>query len=264
MSEPAEAKVRRIFAAFNEGDIEYFVAAMHPEIVFVPLLTSAAVAGSEPYRGRDGMRRYMTDARTWARGTIELTSVFDFGDTVVAHAQMRVTPHGGPETALAAIYVARLRDGLIVDLITVADGAAAQGTLDLESTPALRDLVLALPAAPASVPVARRAALAWAGAAGCPDTDGVALAVTEAATNVVLHAYLDDSSPGLLEVHGQRDGSGVVISIQDTGRGLMPRLDSPGLGVGLAMMQHYAAEVTFVGPPQRERGTEVRLAFACE
>jgi serine/threonine-protein kinase RsbW len=258
----AESLVRQMFAAFNEGDIERFVAGMHPEIVFVPLLTSAAI-GSEPYRGRDGMRQYLRDAFTWAEGRIDLTAMQDFGDTVVAHAQIRVTPNEGEATTLAAIYVARLRDGLVVDLVTLADGAAAQRSLTLDTAPAVGQLDLSLPASAASVPVARRAARAYATAAGCGDTDGVALAVTEAATNVVLHAYIDQVTPGLLEVQGRRDSGGLVISVQDTGRGLLPRLDSPGLGVGLAMMQHFAAEVTFVGPPQRPRGTEVRLIFPC-
>jgi serine/threonine-protein kinase RsbW len=257
----AETLVRQMFAAFNEGDMERFVAGMHPDIVFVPLLTSAAM-GSEPYRGREGMRRYLKDAFTWANGRIDLTSMQDFGDTVIAHAQIRVTPNEGEATTLGAIYVARLRDGLVADLVTLADGAAAQPTFTLDTAP-VGLLDLSLPASAASVPVARRAARAYATAAGCGDTDGVALAVTEAATNVVLHAYIDQATPGLLELHGRRDAGDVVISVQDTGRGLLPRLDSPGLGVGLAMMQHFAAEVTFVGPPQRPRGTEVRLVFPC-
>jgi anti-sigma regulatory factor (Ser/Thr protein kinase) len=68
----------------------------------------------------------------------------------------------------------------------------------------------------------------------------VALAVSEAATNVVLHAYVDRERPGefrvvaeVLEEVGARD---LQVCVDDDGRGMMPRFDSPGAGMGLPII----------------------------
>ena len=93
------------------------------------------------------------------------------------------------------------------------------------------------------------------------DAEGVAdvrLAVTEAATNAVLHAYAE--SEGELRVTAvTRDGE-LAIVIADTGPGLVERHDSPGLGVGLAVMASLTARLKIVSHP---RGTAVHMAFPC-
>jgi anti-sigma regulatory factor (Ser/Thr protein kinase) len=63
----------------------------------------------------------------------------------------------------------------------------------------------------------------------------VALVLTEAAANVVVHAY-DGPSPGLLYTHAGLSGSSLVLDVCDAGRGMMPNPSSPGLGVGLALI----------------------------
>lgn len=57
--------VRRAFAAFEQRDPEALIALCSPDIVFEPV-TARLIAGGEPYRGHDGMRRYLDDvARVW-------------------------------------------------------------------------------------------------------------------------------------------------------------------------------------------------------
>jgi anti-sigma regulatory factor (Ser/Thr protein kinase) len=69
----------------------------------------------------------------------------------------------------------------------------------------------------------------------------IALVVSEAANNVVLHAYLDAESGPLL-VAATLTGSELAVSVTDSGRGMLPRLDSPGLGFGVALMTRFADE----------------------
>jgi|tagenome__1003787_1003787.scaffolds.fasta_scaffold20949800_4 serine/threonine-protein kinase RsbW len=68
----------------------------------------------------------------------------------------------------------------------------------------------------------------------------VALAVSEAVTNVVLHAYVDRDEPGEVrvcaEVLDDADGGDLRVSVEDDGRGMMPRFDSPGAGMGLPII----------------------------
>ena len=57
--------VRRAFAAFEARDAGALVALCAPDVVFEPV-TARIAAGGEPYRGHEGMRRYLEDvARVW-------------------------------------------------------------------------------------------------------------------------------------------------------------------------------------------------------
>jgi anti-sigma regulatory factor (Ser/Thr protein kinase) len=67
----------------------------------------------------------------------------------------------------------------------------------------------------------------------------VALVVTEAAANVVVHAYAE-TTPGLLYALACLAGPNLTIDIFDRGRGMVPNMQSPGLGVGLALMAQLA------------------------
>ncbi|HEY2282664.1 MAG TPA: ATP-binding protein [Solirubrobacteraceae bacterium] len=87
----------------------------------------------------------------------------------------------------------------------------------------------------------------------------VRLAVTEACSNVVVHAYADDA-PGPLEVLATvRDGALTVI-VRDEGPGIAPHPDSPGLGLGLPLIASLAESVQ-LGRDEQER-TEVCMTFS--
>jgi anti-sigma regulatory factor (Ser/Thr protein kinase) len=117
-----------------------------------------------------------------------------------------------------------------------------------------------MPGTPLGVRMVRQEMTAIA--AGCGmDADGVAdvrLAVTEAATNAVMHAYAE--TEGELSVSAvARDGE-LAIVIGDAGAGFVDRRDSPGLGVGLSIIATVAGRLRIVSHPG---GTEIHMAFPC-
>jgi anti-sigma regulatory factor (Ser/Thr protein kinase) len=96
---------------------------------------------------------------------------------------------------------------------------------------------------------------------GAADPNAVALAVTEAITNAVVHAYVDRPEPGDIEVIVQRlPDEGIEILVCDEGRGMMPRADSPGIGLGLPMVATLAER--FEVQARAGGGTRVLMAFA--
>jgi serine/threonine-protein kinase RsbW len=78
---------------------------------------------------------------------------------------------------------------------------------------------------------------------GPPAVDAVKLAVSEAATNVVVHAYADTDQPGLIEVEATHQAGELRVSVADTGPGLQPGDGRPGLGLGLAIIKQLASHV---------------------
>jgi serine/threonine-protein kinase RsbW/stage II sporulation protein AB (anti-sigma F factor) len=105
----------------------------------------------------------------------------------------------------------------------------------------------------------RREVAAFAGRVGMSD-DGVGdiqLAVSEAATNAVVHAYRE--TEGQLHVRAHVDGTELIVVVSDTGPGLEPRADSPGLGLGMPLMATVTTRFQVVS---KGRGTEVHMVFA--
>jgi serine/threonine-protein kinase RsbW len=97
---------------------------------------------------------------------------------------------------------------------------------------------------PASVPQARRALECIAVEAGaCRGTvEAVRLAVSEACTNVVQHAYRD-CIPGRMRIQASVDDRAMSVMVCDDGGGVRPRTDSPGLGLGLGLMAAMADDM---------------------
>lgn len=122
-------------------------------------------------------------------------------------------------------------------------------------------LSLEMPATPESLPLVRQALTGMAAAVGMGEQilDDVKVAVTEAATNVVLHAY--DVHRGPLFVDVWHPGPEVVVRVADEGEGMRPRLERrrPGLGLGLRMIALLAEEMSIA--TDGERGTRVWMAF---
>jgi anti-sigma regulatory factor (Ser/Thr protein kinase) len=108
---------------------------------------------------------------------------------------------------------------------------------------------------------ARRAVVDWA-ARHVEDRallSDIALAVTEAATNAVLHAYRDREEPGKVCIRAERDGEHLCVYVLDEGTGLSPRVDSPGLGLGLGLIAQVADSADVRAP--ESGGTEVVMRF---
>jgi serine/threonine-protein kinase RsbW/stage II sporulation protein AB (anti-sigma F factor) len=88
----------------------------------------------------------------------------------------------------------------------------------------------------------------------------VALAVSEALNNVVLHAYRDGVRGGRMSLTASLNGGGaLVIVIEDDGVGLIPDPQSTGLGLGLAIMRRVTDALDL---DAGERGGRVCLHFA--
>jgi anti-sigma regulatory factor (Ser/Thr protein kinase) len=122
------------------------------------------------------------------------------------------------------------------------------------------DMELALPARATNIAVIRHAF----GALGeVFDVDeeilsNIRLAVTEACTNVVVHAYPHDQE-GQLEVRATLRGGELEVVVRDEGPGIGPRPNSPGLGLGLPLIVSLTQSVQ-LGRDEKER-TEVRMTF---
>ncbi len=117
-------------------------------------------------------------------------------------------------------------------------------------------------AATADAPAVARRAVCQA-LEGLPlDLVAVELVVSEAVTNVVIHAYRDRATPldpGRARVSLSVAPEGLSVSVEDDGLGMGPRFDSPGAGLGLLVMTGLCAELRFV---RRHRGTRVVAHFA--
>jgi anti-sigma regulatory factor (Ser/Thr protein kinase) len=122
------------------------------------------------------------------------------------------------------------------------------------------DLELKLPARAENVAVVRHAFGGFAEALNVDEQTlaDIKLAVTEACTNVVIHAYERDDT-GDLEVDASIDDQRLTVVIRDNGRGIVPRPDSPGLGLGLPLIATLA-ETLELGKDGTEH-TEVRMTF---
>jgi serine/threonine-protein kinase RsbW len=120
-------------------------------------------------------------------------------------------------------------------------------------------------ATPLAVGEARSAAREAARFAGADRTllASVALCVTEAMTNAVLHAYRDAAQVGEVEVELSAEDGRLDICVRDHGSGLRSRDDSPGAGFGLAILDQLTSELTVTSGSDGV-GTQVSMRFEFE
>jgi serine/threonine-protein kinase RsbW len=123
------------------------------------------------------------------------------------------------------------------------------------------DMELALPARAENIAIVRHAfgALGEAYALDSQTLSDIRLAVTEACTNVVVHAY-PDGREGPMVVIATLLGEELAVVVRDEGAGIGPRPDSPGLGLGLPLIASLAESVQ-LGRDGDEH-TEVRMTFS--
>jgi anti-sigma regulatory factor (Ser/Thr protein kinase) len=123
------------------------------------------------------------------------------------------------------------------------------------------DVSLTLPARAENVAVVRHVLGAFAESLRLPYEliEDLRLAVTEACTNVVRHAY-PDGIPGAVEVTVQPGEEEVRVVVSDHGRGIGTSSDTSGPGLGLPLVAAIAATVDLQSSPGA--GTRVAMTFA--
>ena len=130
-----------------------------------------------------------------------------------------------------------------------------------EPTP--KPIRLVLPARPETIAQVRHTAEKVAEDVRLPrrTIDDIRLAVTEACTNVVRHAY----EPGghaepELEVAIEPAPGALRVVVEDRGRGLGTSTDVAGPGLGLSLIAALASRLEV--EPGRGRGTRLSMSFA--
>jgi serine/threonine-protein kinase RsbW len=122
-----------------------------------------------------------------------------------------------------------------------------------------RELELSAAARPDEIGSLRHALCEWLAAAGAgqDEVEDVSLAVDEAMTNAVEHAYRKGEE-GALAVRARREGDGVVaVAVRDFGHGDWRTPPArPGRGCGISLMQRLMDSVEVSWTP---KGTEVVL-----
>lgn len=115
------------------------------------------------------------------------------------------------------------------------------------------------PAGPGAPRVARRAVQEFLRGADPGALADVLLAVSEVVTNCVVHGYRN-APAGEVELEVRRHGDHLELSVADAGGGMAPRLDSPGLGLGLPLVSQVAERVDITAP--ENGGTLVSMRFS--
>jgi serine/threonine-protein kinase RsbW len=124
------------------------------------------------------------------------------------------------------------------------------------------DVRIEVPATANEVGLIRRSVLEAAETQGFDPAlrDDIGLAVSEACANVVMHAYRDEPAPGPLTVEIHSTNGEFVVVVSDEGLGIAPRTDSPGLGLGLALIARLAHRLE-IGANGGD-GAKLTMAFA--
>jgi anti-sigma regulatory factor (Ser/Thr protein kinase) len=121
-----------------------------------------------------------------------------------------------------------------------------------------------LRATPDSVGRLRRGVTDFARAHGAAQDAlaSVRLAVSEAITNAVLHAYRDAPEPGPVLVTATVEERALLVTVSDEGCGMNARFDSPGLGHGMALMAMHSDTFALGARANGNSGVVLRMRFA--
>ena len=115
-------------------------------------------------------------------------------------------------------------------------------------------------ATPQSIAPLRHAVtdLAARGGATAGQCENIALAVSEALTNVVQHAYPQQPAPGVVALQAALVDGSLEVDFCDEGAGMPPPADHPATGLGLALIAKVADRLEL---REMTPGTRVRMTF---
>jgi anti-sigma regulatory factor (Ser/Thr protein kinase) len=124
------------------------------------------------------------------------------------------------------------------------------------------DVRLTLPARPENVGVIRHVLGAFAESLQLPAelVADMRLAVTEACTNVVRHAY-HDGETGPIDVVIRPGQDRLELIVSDRGRGIGPSPDVDGPGLGLPLIAALSDTLDIQRGPSR--GSRLSMVFSC-
>lgn len=120
----------------------------------------------------------------------------------------------------------------------------------------LSEVDLELPADATSVAEARGSVAELARTVDGP-VQSISLATSEAVTNCVIHAFRGRDA-GRITVHAWIERDAIVVRVTDDGIGMVPNLDTPGLGLGTSLISQVSREAKF---ESSEQGTTVTMTF---
>ena len=120
----------------------------------------------------------------------------------------------------------------------------------------------AAPASAESVGELRQAVVDFASEHGVPEQrlSDIRLAVSEAVTNAVVHAFRGRPQGTVIASVSLSDAEWVEVRVTDDGSGMAPRDDSPGMGLGLPLIRRLADQFEHRRPPD-SAGTELWMRF---
>ena len=123
------------------------------------------------------------------------------------------------------------------------------------------DIRLTLPARAENIALVRHVIGALAESLALPPKtiEDIRLAVTEACTNVVRHAYRDRPDEGPLEIVVEPENDCLTVVVADRGRGILPNPSSEGPGLGLPLIAALADALEIEHSPQR--GSRLSMQF---
>jgi ketosteroid isomerase-like protein len=116
MSQANVDRLRVALEAWNDADLDAYLAATNPDLVFY---TSGAYLSHDPvYRGHDGLRKFWeTFHDAWERLDIDVARLEDLDDRVLALGTFdAVGRKSGVRVRREFANLARFADGLIVEL----------------------------------------------------------------------------------------------------------------------------------------------------
>lgn len=120
---PAEMEqaARTLFDAFNRRDLDAALELVHPAIVFEPV-SAAVMSAGEPYRGHDGIRRYLLDVENhWDALVVRPVQIRAAGRAVVALGEVSGRGRVGSIDGAQTKWVMKFEDGLVVHAQIFAD-----------------------------------------------------------------------------------------------------------------------------------------------
>lgn len=126
MSADAEWVIRRAYRAFDQRDLEALIE-LADEAIEVSTVTGLLAGHEEPYRGHEGIGRYLADiAATWQRMELQPQQFIELGEgRVLVFGRARVWHERGFLDSSNA-WLWTLRDGKIVSVRVFADPAEAR------------------------------------------------------------------------------------------------------------------------------------------